>query len=73
MLNLNQNINVSKAVKMLDIKEIGTYPTPIGEVNMFYENDKVVVNHYDACGEHQFRVVYDSLDEARIGTADWYY
>lgn len=58
---------------MLGIKEIGTYPTPTGEVNMFYENSKVVVIHYDACGEQQFRVVYDTLDEARIDTSDWYY
>jgi hypothetical protein len=73
MMNLNQNIGIGQAVKLLGIREIGTYPTPIGEVHMFYEGNKVVVAHYDAYGEYQGRDVYDTYDEAREETARAYY
>lgn len=74
MMNLNQNMGIGQAVKLLGIKEIGTYPTPDGgEVEMHYEGEKVVVTHYDAYGEQHGRYVYNSYDEAREETARAYY
>lgn len=55
-------------------KDIGTYPTPCGgEVHFWYECQKVIVQHYDAYGKAEYRVAYDSLDEAQIETAKWYF
>jgi hypothetical protein len=74
MKNLNQNIGIGHAVKLLGIKEIGTFPTPDGgEVHMFYQGKKVIVDHYDAYGESHGRYAYDSYDEARLETAGAYY
>ena len=67
------NLSIEQAERIKKTKSIGTYPTPNGSVKMWYEGDKVVVQHYDADDEPECRCVYNSLDEAQLETSRFYY
>lgn len=74
MINTNQNMSIGNAVKLLGIKEIGTFPAPYGEsVKMYYQGDKVVTETYDRFNELKGKYTFDSYEEACYEIAGQYF